>query len=139
MTADIIRNFRGNKKRRDITLLVILLGILLVILLVRILNYQSPEEGSLRVVICGSCKHQMIKQIKDIDDPEHICPECGGEIAYAWKCDACGYEYPLILPPIPTSQKKTMDKFKAVVEMQRCPNCGSTETHPLSINEVNPQ
>lgn len=134
MAMDVIRNFWGNKKKRDIALLIILFGILLGILLIRVLNYQRPEEGSLRVVICGSCKHRMIKQIKDIDEPENVCPECGKKVAYGWKCDVCGYEYPLILQEIPTLQKKTMDKFRAVLEMQRCPNCGSTETHPLSIN-----
>ena len=136
-----IKTIWNNKKYRDISILTLLIFILICLILYRIMNAEKPPpEGAIRVVVCTKCAATYATRIKDIDDPKdkrNRCKKCGGKLAIAWKCDECKFEYPEFqLGSIKNNLKTTMDKYRAVVESRRCPNCGSLSAHPMSVNEL---
>jgi len=119
----------------------LVLGVLLVILAgavgVRLLLRETVPAGALNRVVCVACGAQMDMVVDDIDDPKYICPQCRqGKLAHLWKCEDCHFEYPLVPRPIPRERvpEKTMAKFRAAMEMQRCPNCGSLSTAAVAAD-----
>jgi len=123
---------------------IVILGSITVILL-GILFYRTatqppkPPEGAKRVVICRSCKTPEIKRIVNIDDDSdkrNYCEKCGGRLAILVKCNECQFEFPE--PKIDKKPKKFKNKaemYKVIMEAQRCPNCGSILSHPVTIEE----
>jgi rubredoxin len=137
---NILKAIWNNPKHRNILILSVLILLLICLIIYRIMNIeQPPPEGSLRVVVCTKCQKTFtarIKDIKDSDDERNRCKECQGKLAIAWKCNDCQFEYPTInLQAGNKEMKKTMDKFKAIVESRRCPNCSSLSAHPMSVDE----
>lgn len=129
----------NNPKHRKILILCILIVILVICIIVQLSKFEPPPpEGAKRVVICTKCKTKFVKRIKDLSDKnENICEKCGGEVSFVWKCDECDFEFPEVKMHISKKKNvKTMDKFQAIVESRRCPNCGSLATHPYSVNEL---
>ena len=138
--SDILKSIWNNPKHRNILILTTLLLVLAVLIIVQIMNIaKPPPEGAFRVVICKECSTKYftrIKNLKDKSDKRNKCKECGGELAFVWKCDECQFEYPEIkMDAILKKLGKTMDKFQAVVESRRCPNCLSLSAHPISVQE----
>ncbi|MFA6568865.1 MAG: hypothetical protein WCS96_11685 [Victivallales bacterium] len=130
------------KNRRVISLaiLAILAIVLGVVVYIQYFSRTPPPEGALRVVKCSSCGDQGVKLIKDINDrhdPRCTCGKCGKLLGYAFKCDECDFEFPVFpinkAPSGGMSKMKTMDTFNYVLQMRKCPNCGSTETTPISV------
>ena len=137
---NMLEALRNNPKHRNKLILTILIFTLICLIIYRIMQIEEPPpEGSLRVVVCTKCHTTYVERIKDIRDPKderNKCKECGGKLAIAWKCNECQFEYPEInLQAGNKNLKNTMDKFRAVVESRRCPNCGSISTHSISVNE----
>ena len=119
--------------------LIIVLG---VVVYVQYFSRTPPPEGALRIVKCAACGDRSVKLIKDINDrhdPKCVCGKCGKPVGYAFKCDNCDFEFPVIPEdkPFPeaTSKMKTMGKFKHVLQLRKCLNCGSTQTHPMSVEK----
>jgi ribosomal protein S27AE len=122
----------------------LILGVVIVILL-GILSYRvtseppKPPEGAKVVVICKSCKKRMIKRIVNIDndsDKRNYCDKCGGRLAILWKCNECQFEFPE--PKLEVKQRKFKSKaerYDVVMKSQRCPNCGSILSHPVTLSE----
>jgi len=134
--------FRLMKSKR--TIMPVILAILTIVFgLILYIDYFSliPQpEGALRVVKCSGCGDKSVNQIKDINDrrnPKCTCVKCGKPLGYAFKCDDCDFEFPVIpvdKPPAEEMAKmKTMGKFAYVLQMRKCPNCGSTRTTPISV------
>lgn len=123
-------------KLRNTIILSVLSLLLVICLIYRILTAEPPPiPGSLRVVVCQECKCQNVERIVDIGTTGKRCKKCNGKLSFAWKCEECRFEYPeLQIIPKKGSQNSTMEVFKKVVESRRCPNCASTDTHPVAIN-----
>lgn len=138
---NIIKKLFNNSKYRRISILAILVFILICVIIHKIMNIEEPlPEGSLRVVVCTQCNTTYIERIKNIEnthDKRNSCKECHGKLAIAWKCNECQFQYPeLKLADIQKNLKTTMDKFQAIVESRRCPNCASLSAHAMSVNEI---
>ena len=123
-----------------------LLGILTIVLGVVVyaqyFSRSAPPEGALRVVKCSACGEQNVKLIKDINDkhdPKCSCGKCGKKLGYAFKCDECDFEFPVIPVEKPSaveiSKMKTMSKFTYALQVQKCPNCGSIQTTAISVQK----
>ena len=128
-----------NKKKRNLLILGILFAILGTVIYFQFFNQEKMQEGALCVVMCPECKEKTIKRIKDINDPNEVacnCDLCKGKLGYGWKCEDCSYEYALKDDFKTSSVKgvKTMAKFQLVLEHEKCPNCASTRTHPISVS-----
>jgi len=127
-----------DKKKRNIFILAILFMILGAVIYLQFFNQEKILEGALCVVICPECKEKTIKLIKDINDPNEAacnCDQCKGKLGYGWKCDDCNYEYAVRDDfKVSTKDMKTMAKFQLVLDHEKCPNCGSTRTHPISVS-----
>jgi rubredoxin len=137
-----LKQIYNNQKQRNIAILIILSLILILTIIIQILNMEKKlPEGALRVVVCKECDNVSVKRIKDINDKldkRNICKKCQGKLEIAWKCNDCQFEYPALkMDKILKKLGKTMDKFQAVVESRRCPNCRSLSAHPISIDEFN--
>lgn len=135
-----LKQIYSNPKQRNIAILIILSFVLILIITIQILNIEKKlPEGALRVVVCKECKIVSSKRIKDINDKvdlRNTCDNCHGKLEVAWKCNECQFEYPALkMEKILKKLDKTMDKFQAVVESRRCPNCRSLSAHPISVDE----
>lgn len=131
-----------NKNAVKIVILSVLTIVLASIVYVDYFSRTPPPEGALRVVKCSGCGDQGVKMIKDINDrrdPKCICGKCKKPLGYAFKCDNCDFEYPVIpveKPPAGEMAKmKTMAKFTYVLQERKCPNCGSVSTTPISVEK----
>lgn len=122
-------------------ILILLFAILIVLIIIQVSRIEEPPpEGAIRVVTCTNCKAKYetrIKDIRDKSDERNICKKCKNcQLSYVWKCDECQYEFAKPkMYLLKNNLKKTMNKFKAIVESRRCPNCNSLATHPYSVNE----
>ena len=137
-----LQKIYNNPKDRNISILIILSLLLILIVTLQILNREVKlPEGALRVVVCTQCEDVSAKRIKDINDKSdkrNICNKCHGKLEIAWKCNECQFEYPALkMDKILKKLDTTMDKFQAVVESRRCPNCRSLSAHPISVDEFN--
>jgi rubredoxin len=121
--------FWQNRQRRNVVLLVVLSAILAVVATVRLMDKSTVPDGALNRVVCSQCGFQTDMMVVDIDDPKYVCPKCQGKLVNLWKCEDCQFEYPQP-PRIPPKDipEKTMAKFRLIMEMHRCPNCGSLST-----------
>ena len=128
----------ADRKKRKIVVLAVLFAILCAVVYLQFFCQEKIQEGALTVVICPECKDKSIKRIKDINDPAEVacnCNLCKGKLGYGWKCEDCNYEYPIKDGfKASTRQMKTMAKFQLVLDHEKCPNCGSTRTHPISVS-----
>ncbi|MFA6292801.1 MAG: hypothetical protein WC637_13520 [Victivallales bacterium] len=131
-----------HKRVMKIVLLGVLTVVLIVVVYIQFLSRTPAPEGALRVVKCSVCGDQVVKMIKDINDKSDTrctCGKCGKPLGYAFKCDDCDFEFPVIpvdKPPAEEMAKmKTMGKFTYVLQMRKCPNCGSTRTTPMSVEK----
>ena len=129
-----------NKRVMKIVMLGVLTIVLAVVVYIEFLSRTPPPEGALRIVKCSGCGDQVVKRIKDINDrrdPKCTCGKCGKPLGYAFKCEDCDFEFPVIpvdKPPAgEVAKMKTMGKFNYVLQMRKCPNCGSTRTNPISV------
>jgi predicted RNA-binding Zn-ribbon protein involved in translation (DUF1610 family) len=129
-----------NKRAINPVILAILTIVLGVVVYLQYFSGTPPPEGALRVVKCSGCGNKSVNQIKDINDrndPRCICAKCRKPLGYAFKCDDCDFEFsviPIDKPPAGEMAKmKTMGKFTYVLQMRKCPNCGSTRTTPVSV------
>lgn len=129
-----LRALWEDRKRRNLAILTVLVALLAVVVAVRLLSGSAVPDGAMRRVVCLECGAQMDMPVGDIDDPKYICPECRqGKLAYLWKCEECRFEYPMKPRPPPARiPTKTMAKFRAAMDMQRCPNCDSPSTAPVA-------
>ena len=126
----------SNKKQRNIAIVIILSIILFSIIIYRITHIEKPPTpGALRAVICKKCRKVDVRRVYDIKKIK--CKYCGGDVALAWKCGKCQYEYYVEENRVDTSKLNTMQRFQKVVESQKCPNCGmERNTHPMTIQEA---
>jgi ribosomal protein S27E len=135
-TLSLMMKNRGATRLAVLAVLTILLG---VVVYIEYFSRTPPPEGAFRVVKCSGCGDQTVKQVKDINDPKCICGKCGKALGYAFKCDNCDFEFPVIpvdKPPAGEMTKmKTMGKFNYVLQIRKCPNCGSTSTTPISVEK----
>jgi ribosomal protein S27E len=129
-----------NKRKVNLVILAVLTLVLVVLVCAQYFSSTPQPEGAFRVVKCSGCGDQGVKQIIDVDDrsdPKCTCGKCGKALGYAFKCDNCDFEFPLIPIDRPSasemSKMKTMGKFKYVLQTRKCPNCGSTSTTPISV------
>ncbi len=127
------------KRRKQITLVLLILAAIVLALVVyfQYFNIPPPEEGALRLLKCGKCKNVEIKVVKDITDFNEQackCSKCGAQLGYAWKCNACKYEFSFneVGATLP-DDIRTMQKLKIARELSKCPNCGSTDTETMSV------
>lgn len=137
-----LKQIYNNPKQLKTAILIILSLILILTIALQILNMEKKlSEGALKVVVCKQCENVSIKRIKDINDKSdkrNTCNKCHEKLEIAWKCNECQFEYPALkMDKILKKLDKTMDKFQAVVESRRCPNCRSLSAHPISIDEFN--
>lgn len=138
---ELLKKLWSNPQHRKIIILSALILILLITIIIQLMQIEEPPpEGAMRVVICKQCNAKYVTRIKDINDqsdPRNICKKCKkGRLTFVIKCDECQFEYPE--PDMGKTLKKlekTMDKFQAIVESRRCPNCSSLATHPYSVKE----
>jgi translation initiation factor 2 beta subunit (eIF-2beta)/eIF-5 len=94
--------------------------------------WVEPEVES-RFVICKSCRLREER----VFDPEKIadikCTKCGGAVGFAWKCNGCDFEFPMVLKKIaPGSMTREQIRRQRLLEW-RCPNCGGEDCGPLVI------
>ena len=129
-----------NKRVVNLVVLAILTIILGIVVYGKYFSSTPLPEGAFRVVKCSGCGDQSVKQIKDINDsrdPKCICGKCKKPLGYAFKCEDCDFEYPVIpVDKAPTAEilkMKTMGKFNYVLQTRKCPNCGSIRTTPISV------
>ena len=139
---EILLKLLKNKRVVNIAILAILTIVLAVVVYVEYFSRTPPPEGALRVVKCSGCNEQSVKMIKDINDrsdPKCTCGKCGKPLGYAFKCEDCDFEFPVIPVDKNTngefSKMKTMGKFNYVVQTRKCTNCGSTRTYPISVDK----
>ena len=135
---DIILKILRDKKKRDKILVVVLSIVLIITVYVNFFRHTHIPEGADRVVICNECGDKTVKLIKDIADDKEAgckCGKCGGRYGYGFKCEDCSFEWALIPPnnPPAVQKLKTMGKFQYALELQKCPNCSSTRTYPISV------
>ncbi len=133
-----INEILKNRITRNYTILSLLVIMLFAILYFNFLRDSSdPEKGALRAVRCPVCHEQAVKQVVDINDKSEAacsCAKCGAQLCYSYKCSDCQYEFALVPQKIyKLTGLKTMEKFHVVLETQKCPNCGSIRTEPMSI------
>lgn len=131
-----------NKRAVKIVILGILTIVFGVVVYIEYFSRTPPPEGSLRVVKCSGCNEKSVNLIKDISDshdPKCTCKKCGKPLGYAFKCEECEFEFPVIpIDKPPTgemSKMKTMAKFNYVLQVRKCPNCGSTRTNAISVEK----
>ena len=126
-------------KKRQLRILVMIVVIVLLGLISAAVNLTSGEKrkdpGVPRWVTCQKCHWKGVTNILDInadESPQNKCKKCGGRLTYLWICDSCDQEFPgkLKAKPVVVGKKHTMDLFRALTELNKCPNCGSTNTHP---------
>jgi ribosomal protein S27E len=138
-TMEAIFLLLKNKRTVKLVILAILTLVLGVVVYIEYFSHTPPPEGAFRIVKCTGCGDQTVKQVKDINDPGCICGKCGKPLGYAFKCDVCDFEFPVIpvdKPPAGEMAKmKTMGKFNYVLKIRKCPNCGSTSTTPISVGK----
>ena len=127
-----------NKSRQLRILGIIIAGVIFALISVFV-NLTSGEKqkdpGVPRWVTCQKCHWKGVSNILDINDndsPQNKCKKCGGRLTYLWICDSCDQEFPgkLDAKPVVVGKKHTMDLFRALTELNKCPNCDSTNTHP---------
>ena len=123
-----------NKKQRNIIILSILTVLLTSILLYQLTHKElPPPPGAKRVVICTKCTKVDLQRVSDIKKAK--CKFCGAPVVFAWKCEKCKYEFGLDEKKLATGKKTTMERFQEVVNVERCPNCSSTDTRPMTIQD----
>lgn len=126
-----------DRKRRNVSIMSIVIVVLLVLLILNLSNtYQPPLPGAKRVLICKKCRALDIRRVVDMKKERFTCDKCGGDMAIAWKCGVCKYEY-YIIPLKPNSElKTTMQIFMHIKESHRCPNCKEMRNvHRMTVNE----
>jgi ribosomal protein L37AE/L43A len=132
-----------NKSRQFRILGMIIAGVIFAIISL-IVNLTSEEKrsspGVSRWVTCQKCHWKGVKKILDIEDdnsPQNRCEKCGGRLTYLWICDSCDQEFPgeLHAKPVVIGKKHTMDLFRALTELNKCPNCKSSNTNPKYIEK----
>lgn len=132
-------NLWGNRQYRKLVLLSAFAAMLALILGYRLLNREEVTEGALRRVVCVECDFKVDQYVVDIDDARYKCPNCGGKLAYAWQCESCGFEYPMVRAKVTQAvPEKTMAKFRLAMELVKCPNCKSLSTAPMNAAEQSP-
>ncbi len=132
-----------NKRFISLAVLGILITVLGIVVYVQYFSRPAPPGGALRVVKCADCGDKSVKLImKDINDkqdPKCTCGKCGKKLGYAFKCDECDFEFPVIPVEKPSSveisKMKTMGKFTYALQVQKCPNCGSIQTTAISVQK----
>ena len=131
-----------NRNVINIAILGILAIIMVVVVYIVYFSHSPPPEGALRVVKCTGCGEKSVNLIKDINDshdPKCICGKCGKPLGYAFKCEVCDFEYPVIpldkQVAVEISKMKTMGKFKYVLQTRKCTNCSATSTNPMSVEK----
>jgi DNA-directed RNA polymerase subunit RPC12/RpoP len=128
--------FMDSKKRNKI-ILALLLFILFIVLIDRatLLSQEKKKTspGTLRAMMCVRCLNKEVRRVKELKKCR--CSKCGGQLGFAYKCDVCDKEFPVILKPIKGKTKHSEIQFMLTVQKQ-CPNCNSQKTHPLSVSEV---
>ncbi|GEM_PF-2168815 len=131
----------SNRKIRNAFFLTVLAIILCIVCYEEFFSGPAKDEGDMRVVKCAECGHLCVKKIKDINNPNdsiNHCEKCGKQLGYAYKCENCDREFSIIPAPLPAPQDikkmKTMAKFEYALEGMKCPNCGSTQTHPILVD-----
>ena len=140
MSMDMMKLLK-EPKIRNITILIIIGLIALIVIPYQLSKMFSSKvpEGALRVVICPECKAKYVTRIKDIDDKadkRNLCKKCGAHLVFMRKCADCDFEFPDVKVDIANNKyKNTMEKFQAVAEAHRCPNCGSLNTFIISVDE----
>jgi rRNA maturation endonuclease Nob1 len=95
----------------------VLAGILCLTALVLLVEYFALRRGTDTFecnLICLSCKTTKVFDVAGLSAAK--CPVCGGKMAFLYKCRECQYKFPYT--------PKTGSP-----EEQRCPNCGSMQTH----------
>ncbi|MBN1865243.1 MAG: hypothetical protein JW808_10115 [Victivallales bacterium] len=136
----MLKKIWHNPRLRNKAVLGVVLFVLAILLIYSLLTREPPPpEGAIRVVICEDCGETYATRIKDIDDPgdkRNKCRVCGGKLALAWKCRECKFEFPENKIASDGKLDNTMKKYQAVVNANRCPNCGSLATAPMSKDEL---
>jgi len=128
--------FWKNKILRNWVIFAVLGFICSIILYLQFFSHTPHPPGADRIVFCTSCNAKYTKRILDINDmndANNFCPKCNKKLEYGWKCQDCDFEFPLRKNILPVEKLKTMDKFRAVTAMRKCPNCDSEKTFPLSV------
>ena len=114
-TGELTRLLR-NKKVRNVVVLAILLAILA--FLIKIDLSLPPPRESERVLVCRDCGYTGVFKFSKLSDVE--CPKCHKrDMALGMKCFKCQYEFP--------------KESKAGLRVTRCPNCNSSEIHPIVL------
>lgn len=137
---EMILQLIKSKRAINIVVLAVLSVILGAVIYIEYFSRTPPPEGALRVVKCSGCGDKCVNLIKDINDrrdPKCACVKCGKPLGYAFKCDDCDFEFPLIPLDKPSVEEigkmKTMGKFNYVLQTRKCVNCGSIRTTPISV------
>ncbi|HCE42911.1 MAG TPA: hypothetical protein DET40_05140 [Lentisphaeria bacterium] len=129
-----------DRNKRNMLVVSILVIVLAVAVYIQFIYEPPAVEGALRVVRCPDCDTQSVQRIKDISDTKDAhnkCHACGKMVGYAFKCEDCDREFSMVpvekLPPEGVAKMRTMGKFTYALQMQKCPNCGSIRTRPISV------
>lgn len=128
---DVDSVFSEESSRAKARLKWILLFLSLAALVAILYAYRPYQRYKDKVVICLVCDFKGVLRIEDIETAR--CPRCGGRLGYVWKCAECDYEFIYVPRDI---QKKSSRTLKEIQEFrvfeQRCPNCRSLITSPVS-------
>ncbi|MFZ2656875.1 MAG: hypothetical protein WAX69_18220 [Victivallales bacterium] len=129
-----------NRTKRNTIAVIVLAIVLAVTVYIQFFCQPALSEGALRVVRCPDCDAQAVHKVKDVGDPNDAnnkCHACGRQVGYAFKCEDCDKEFSMVpigkVPPDGLDKMKTMGKFQYALQEQKCPNCGSVRTHPISV------
>ena len=138
--AEMLRKIWNNPKHRKIVIVCLLSLVLAAIVIYQYVNREiPPPEGAIRVVICENCGETYATRIKDIDDQRderNKCRKCQNKLSLAWKCRECRFQYPEGKVASDGKFENTLQKFRAVVNASRCPNCDSLSGSPMSVDEL---
>ncbi len=132
----------SNRRIRNYTIVSVLFAVLVITVYIQFFSAPPSNEGCLRYVECKECEHKAVKKIKDITDPNEKathCEKCSKQVGFVFKCEDCDREFPVVPldrpKPEDFAKMRTMGKFQFALEINKCPNCGSVRTHPMSIPE----
>jgi CheY-like chemotaxis protein/DNA-directed RNA polymerase subunit RPC12/RpoP len=82
----------------------------------------DEDDGTLAVLQCLGCNQVTERMIHDLADER--CSACGGRLAIAYTCIACGHQF-----PFDENQPMKLDGSE-----YRCPKCGSHDTVPSATS-----